>query len=127
MLITLAEELTNNPSRFVKLSHHLIWDIDQEQLRQDGEYVALAVKEHRLLKLFIQNSGKSASYDRTVDAVWDNALNQEISIESLKKQVSQLRKKTLTLIFPVFMVKGIFLNSLRSIHARLTMPYRLAP
>lgn len=92
-LIMLAEELANNPSRFVKLSDHIMWDIEHEQLSQDGEFVMLAVKEHRLLKLFIHNRGMSVSYDRIVDTVWDNAIEREISIESIKKQVSQLRRK----------------------------------
>lgn len=92
-LTMLAEELANNPSRFVKLNDHLVWDIEHEQLSQDGLFVSLAVKEHRLLKLFIQNRGQSVSYNTIENNVWNDSIDQEISIESIKKQVSQLRKK----------------------------------
>ena len=92
-LMLLAEELANNPSRFVKLNNHLMWDVKKNQLSQNGQFVVLAVKEHRLLKLFVNNRGKPVSYERIVNTVWDNAIDQDISIESIKKQVSQLRKK----------------------------------
>ncbi len=92
-LITLAEELVNNPSRYIKLSDHLVWNVEQEQLSQDGIFVSLAVKEQRLLKLFVQSRDKFVSYNSIVGAVWNNPIDRDISIDSIKKQVSQLRKK----------------------------------
>lgn len=89
----LASELMNNPSRFLKLSDGCTWDIDQEQLSLEGEQVILAEKEHRLLKLFISNKGNPIRYEKIVTTVWDDAFDREISIDSVKNQVSQLRKK----------------------------------
>ena len=92
-LETLAYELTNNPTRFLKLSDHYTWDKEQEQLNRDGKAIELAEKEHRLLKLFVNYKGKPISYEKIVITVWDNTFDKDISIDSIKNQVSQLRKK----------------------------------
>ena len=89
----LASELMNNPSRFLKLSDDVTWDIEQEQLSLEGEHVILAEKEHRLLKLFINHKGDPIRYEKIMSVVWDDAFDREISIDSVKNQVSQLRKK----------------------------------
>lgn len=89
----LATELMNNPSRFVRLSEELTWDIEKEQLSCGDKYVELAEKEYRLLKLFINHRGETVRYEKIESAVWDDALEREISIDSIKNQVSQLRKK----------------------------------
>lgn len=92
-LQVLASELMNNPSRFLKLNENLTWDIEQEQLSHAGEQIILAEKEYRLLKLFINHKGKPVRYEKIVLTVWDDAFDREISIDSIKNQVSQLRKK----------------------------------
>ncbi len=92
-LATLADELMNNYSRFLNLSDNCIWDISLEQLSHDNNLVGLAEKEHRLLKLFISLKGKSVSYEKIMASVWEDAFDREISIDSVKNQVSQLRKK----------------------------------
>ena len=95
----LATELMNNPSRFLKLtrflklSEVLTWDIEKKRLSCEGVYVELAEKEHRLLELFISKRGESVRYEKIESTVWDDALEREISIDSIKNQVSQLRKK----------------------------------
>ena len=89
----LASELMNNPTRFLKLCTDFTWDIEQEQLSKEGVQIVLAEKEHRLLKLFIHHKGKSLRYENIMSAVWDDAFDREISIDSVKNQVSQLRKK----------------------------------
>ena len=92
-LNTLATELMNNPSRFLRLCDEYTWDIEQEQLSQDGKNIVLSEKEHRLIKLFINHKGRSIRYEKIISAVWDDAFVREISIDSVKNQVSQLRKK----------------------------------
>jgi len=89
----LAEELTNNPTRFLKLSDDFTWDKEQEQLNLDGKAIILAEKEQRLLKLFVNHKGKPISYEKIVVTVWDNTFDKDVSIDSIKNQVSQLRKK----------------------------------
>jgi len=89
----LAHELMNNPSRYLSLSDYTVWDRDQEQLSHNDEPVNLAIKEHRLLKLFISFKGKLVSYEKIMSNVWDDAYDKDLSIDSVKNQVSQLRKK----------------------------------
>jgi len=102
-LSILASELINNPSRFLKLSEDITWDIEQEQLSIEGKPIILAEKEHRLLKLFISHKGEPIRYEKIVLAVWDDAFDREISIDSIKNQVSQLRKK-----IPGVSIKSIY-------------------
>jgi DNA-binding response OmpR family regulator len=45
------------------------------------------------LKLFIQNRDRTISYEDIMVAVWEDSFEREISINSVKNQVSQLRKK----------------------------------
>jgi len=92
-LETLAYDLSRNPTRYINLSDFYVWDRDLEQLSINGETVKLAEKEHRLMKLFIQFKAKSISYEKIMATVWDDAFEREISLDSVKNQVSQLRKK----------------------------------
>jgi len=89
----LAQELINNPSRYLNLSDCYTWDREQEQLNLNDSLVNLTEKEHRLLKLFIVNKSKTISYEKIMVEVWEDAFEREISIDSVKNQVSQLRKK----------------------------------
>ena len=89
----LAEELSNKPTRLIKLCQHCIWDDELEQLDIDNKQVSLAEKENRLLKLFIKNRGKVVSFERIMAELWEDSFDREISIDSVKNQVSKLRKK----------------------------------
>jgi len=92
-LKALSHELIHDPSRFLTLSDHFIWDKEQKQLTLDGQPVVLSEKEHRLLELFVHYKGNSVNYEKIVVTVWDDAYDREVSIDSIKNQVSQLRKK----------------------------------
>lgn len=89
----LAQELRQNPSRFVNLASNCVWEKEEEELRVDDNLITLCEKEHRLLKLFITHKGKTISYEEIMIAVWEDAFDKKISIESVKNQVSHLRKK----------------------------------
>jgi DNA-binding response OmpR family regulator len=92
-LENLSYELMNNPTRFINLSDTYTWDKEREQLTCDDQPVSLTEKEHRLLKLFLNNKSKSVSYEKIMVAVWEDAFERDISLDSVKNQVSQLRKK----------------------------------
>lgn len=89
----LAQELRLNPSRFVNLSPNCIWNKKQEVLRIDDKPVAFTEKEHRLLKLLIKTRGSKIYYEDIMIALWEDAFDKEISTDSVKKQVCNLRKK----------------------------------
>jgi DNA-binding response OmpR family regulator len=92
-LSLLAHELSQNPSRFLNLNDCYLWDKQQEHLLLDDKIIDLTEKEHRLLKLFIQYSGKTVSYEKITITLWEDSYEREVSIDSVKNQVSQLRKK----------------------------------
>ena len=93
VLHLLASELASNPSRFVNLGNSSIWDKQTEQLSVDGVDISLTEKEYRLLKLFICEKGKPVRYEKIVSQIWGDTFDREISIDSIKNQISQLRKK----------------------------------
>lgn len=92
-LLLLAEELANNSTQFVNLCERYRWDRQTEILFLEGVAIELSEKEHRLLKVFIKHKGKSVSYNAIMEGVWDASFKRDISIDSIKNQVSMLRKK----------------------------------
>ncbi len=89
----LANELRLNPSRFLNLASNCVWNKKQEVLRINDVPISLTGKEHRLLKLLIENKGSSISSEDIMIAVWEDAFDKEISYDSVKNQISHLRKK----------------------------------
>lgn len=91
-LISLAKELAENPSQFLRLGESLAWNKESATLHDGKGEVSLPEKQHRLLKLFVENKGSPVSYEKVISAVWDNTYEKDISLDSVKNQVSQLRK-----------------------------------
>lgn len=89
----LAKELICNPSTYLSLSENCLWNKKKAELFINGNLITLTEKERRLLKLFISYKGKSISYEKIMANVWENTFDREISIDSVKNQVSHLRKK----------------------------------
>jgi len=89
----LANELRLNPSRFINLSPNCIWNKEQEVLRVDDVPISLTEKEHRLLKLLLKHKGAAVSNEDIMVYVWEDAFEKEISKDSIKNQISHLRKK----------------------------------
>ncbi len=91
-MLLLSNELMQNPSRFLTLCDQYIWDKELQVLQTNTTTITLKEKEHRLLRLFISKQRNKVSYEDIMIAVWDNSLEDNISIDSVKNQVSQLRK-----------------------------------
>ena len=89
----LANELRLNPSRFINLASNCIWDKEQEVLCIDDIPVELSEKEHLLLKLLTEKKGLTVNYADIMIAVWEDAFENEISLDSVKSQIYYLRKK----------------------------------
>ena len=106
----LSSELRHNPSRFVNLGKDCIWNIEQEVLRMDDEPVNLTEKEHQLLKLFISKKGHSVGYEEIMIALWEDSFYKDISIDSVKNQVSHLRKKLPANVIDTIYGKGYILK-----------------
>lgn len=91
-LLSLAQELADNPSEFFRLGENLVWNQVNATLHSEKGLVFLAEKQHRLLKLFIEYKGRTVTYEKIISAVWENAYEKDVSLDSVKNQVSQLRK-----------------------------------
>lgn len=93
MLLILSKELTLESSKFIELSQGYRWNKETNTLSCYGKSISLNEKAQRLLKLFIKNKNKTVSYEDIMVHIWDDALERDISINSVKNQVSLLRKK----------------------------------
>lgn len=89
----LSKELLETSSLFISLAKESIWDKEQEKLLVKEKNVPLSLKEHHLLKLFVEHKGKNVSYTDIMLSLWVDSFEREISIDSVKNQVSHLRKK----------------------------------
>ena len=98
----LSDELSTLPNS-LKLGLDYIWDRKSEQLVNEGKEVLLSDKEHRLLTLLISKKNEVVLYVDIILAVWDDAYEREISINSVKNQVRYLRKKV-----PVLSIYSVY-------------------
>jgi len=106
----LASELRLNPSRFINLSSNCIWNKTQEVLRIDDVPVSLTEKEHKLLKFLLEKKGTAISNEDIILAVWEDAFDNEISGDSVKNQISHLRKKLPNVSIDTIYGKGYILK-----------------
>ncbi|NQY21873.1 MAG: winged helix-turn-helix transcriptional regulator [Campylobacteraceae bacterium] len=70
-----------------------LWDKEEEHLLINSQVIELSQKEHLLLKLFVKNKGFTVTYEDIMFHLWEDSYEKEISIDSVKNQVSHLRKK----------------------------------
>lgn len=93
MLTLLSQELESLSLDFIELSEGYRWNKQENSLTQHKENIPLNEKEHRLLKLFLNKKNQTVNYEDIMVAVWEDSFEREISIDSVKNQVSNLRKK----------------------------------
>ena len=93
MLALLAKELAESSKTIVRLGDGYVWNLEHAKLSNTQGDVSLTDKEYRLLRLFIEYRGQTVSYERISYHVWDSSYDKGISQDSIKNQVSQLRKK----------------------------------
>ncbi len=89
----LANELSQDSKRFIPLSHECQWDKQEEILYLHGEVVTLTAKEYKLLALLIDKQTELVCYEDIMVILWEDAWERDISLGSVKNQVSLLRKK----------------------------------
>jgi len=89
----LSQELIESSSKIEYLEENFSWGTDNKMLYKDDTIVKLTDKESILLALFMDNRGKCVLFEDIMAYVWEDEFEKEISIESVKNQVSHLRKK----------------------------------
>jgi two-component system response regulator VanR len=75
----LADELLQNPSRFMIIKDTCVWDKKQQQLSINDEFIILSEKENHLLNLFINNSEKIVSNEKIITTLWLDAITRYIN------------------------------------------------
>jgi len=69
------------------------WNIKEEVLYKDNTPIELSTKERILLSLLMKNRQKSVSFEEIMSVVWEDEFEKEISKQSVKLQITLLRKK----------------------------------
>ncbi len=74
----------------INLGQGLWYDIAASKLMHEGTQVRLSHKQHRLLKLFLQNSDSVLSHEQIMQELWD--YDEKPSDEALRTYIKNLRK-----------------------------------
>lgn len=86
----LKRNFYHNPSETLSLSDSIAYDIDNQILSVDGKEQPLQLKEHKLLKLFIQHKNELLSHEVIMEHLWD--YDETPSDGSLRTYIKTLRK-----------------------------------
>ncbi|MDD2838789.1 response regulator transcription factor [Sulfuricurvum sp.] len=86
----LKRNFYHNPSETLSLSDSIAYDIDNQVLSVDGKEQPLQLKEHKLLKLFIQHKNELLSHEVIMEHLWD--YDETPSDGSLRTYIKTLRK-----------------------------------
>jgi DNA-binding response OmpR family regulator len=89
----LSVELERSSSLYVDLKEGFKWHREKKELTNNGKAVPLSQKEQILLNLLVSRHKESVLFTDIMALVWEDDFDAEISIESVKFQVSMLRKK----------------------------------
>ncbi len=86
----IKREFSNKKETIINLSESVTFDTNTNEVKKDGEVVALNFKELKLLKFFLQNQDELLVHERIYDFVWD--YDEEPSDNSLRTYIKNLRK-----------------------------------
>lgn len=86
----LKRNFYHNPTDVLSLAEGVTYDSDNQVLFLNGETQNLQLKEHKLLKLFIQHRGQLLSHEMILEHLWD--YDETPSDGSLRTYIKTLRK-----------------------------------
>jgi DNA-binding response OmpR family regulator len=86
----LKRNFYHNPTNALTLSEGVTYDIDNQLLTVEGQVQNLQLKEHKLLKLFIQHRNELLSHEVIMEHLWD--YDETPSDGSLRTYIKTLRK-----------------------------------
>jgi len=89
----IEQVLEKNNENHLILCENYSWDKVKHILYNNNNIVALAHRELNLLKLLINKYRQNVSVEEIMAIVWEDKYIEEISINTIKKLVSHLRKK----------------------------------
>lgn len=86
----LKRNFYHNPTDALSLGEGITYDIDNQVLIIQGKTENLQIKEHKLLKLFIQHRNELLSHEVILEHLWD--YDETPSDGSLRTYIKTLRK-----------------------------------
>jgi len=86
----LKRNFFHNPADTVDLGEHISYDVQNQVLTIEGKEQSLQLKEHKLLKLFIQHKNELLSHEMIMEHLWD--YDETPSDGSLRTYIKTLRK-----------------------------------
>lgn len=86
----LKRNFYHNPSDALSLADGITYEIDNQVLSINGTIQNLQLKEHKLLKLFIQHRHELLSHEMIMEHLWD--FDETPSDGSLRTYIKTLRK-----------------------------------
>jgi DNA-binding response OmpR family regulator len=86
----LKRNFYHNPIDLLTLSEGITYDIDNQVLSINGHVQNLQLKEHKLLKLFIQHKNELLTHEVIMEHLWD--YDETPSDGSLRTYIKTLRK-----------------------------------
>ena len=107
----LAMQLEALSTSFVQLKEDFYWNKKTKELSKGTSTIELNQKEQILLGLLAEKKGQTIMFTDIMALVWEDDFDAEISIESVKFQVSMLRKKLPKDSIKNVYGKGYILNS----------------
>ena len=75
------------------LKEGYFWDTKRKTLSHENQTIALTQKEQQLLTLLLQNKNHCVSFEEIQVALWEEKYDEEVSLHSVKMQITKLRKK----------------------------------
>lgn len=98
-----AKELKRQQEGSIDLQEGFWWEQESQTLYHHQNRVDLSVKEQNLLDLLIHHHHTCVSFETIMAYVWPNSFDTDISIDSVKSQISLLRKK-----LPTQSIKSVY-------------------
>ncbi|KFN39085.1 MAG: chemotaxis protein CheY [Sulfuricurvum sp. MLSB] len=86
----LKRNFFHNPTETIDLGGGITYDVDNQLLLSDGVEQSLQLKEHKLLKLFIQHKNELLPHEVIMEHLWD--YDETPSDGSLRTYIKTLRK-----------------------------------
>lgn len=92
MLQKISTDLLRSSVDVIRFSKDIYFNLSLKKLYHNDVEIRLSKKERDLLSLFIQNKDDTVTIEDIMAFCWNDFLN-EVSVESVKSLVSNLRKK----------------------------------
>lgn len=92
-LLEIKERLALLSEDNIFISEKCYWNKNEKKLYHDNESIVLSIREQILMELFMKKYSQNISIEEIMAYVWEDKYDKEISIDSVKKLVSTLRKK----------------------------------